>query len=594
MIEVTRNRAGLLWHRTHGAPLLPADCGPFIAFLSPATRIENEAELRSVLGLAADTSLQELLLAAWRRWGRDLPDKLRGAFAVGIFDAATASLFLFRDVSGLAPVYYIAVSDRLVVAGTSRIARAIFGRPIDPDLKFHATFLHGVWASRDATFFAGMKRLPAAHHVTFSLEHNGEPACYWSPSTVPFAAPSNDTLGRFQEVFDNSVRRHYRKGMSALQLSGGLDSSAILGSLLASGLAAHDLPCLAMTYRETHGWSDGPYLDSLKGYAGILLKEVPSDTHGPLVDMERWLEVLDGPYVSYGHSVASNLLHVAASLGLTNLYSGHGGDEVIGYGTGRLNELAQARRWIRLWCESVGISRLSQRSRSSLMRSYLAHYQKVRWIDAWIRRVFRDPGSPSEMSLSNQAIEMLDPDEIVPPTVLSRGDHDDRMVQAEMLEHPVQQLSLETIGQCSVAAGIETVMPFYSRDLIDLAVSLPSDWKLRFGQTRYILREAMRGRLPEDVRMRQTKFDFTAPFVAGLHAQRELVLDWTADKPRLLVDLVKSERLSRARDHLDQFGTMMSPDDARFLWRCTVLAIWGQQVDPAPAPPPLEPLYEPS
>lgn len=594
MISATRDLSGMLWRRSGGEATHQARHPDFpaavVAFLSLASRLDNAEELRSVLRLPRDAGCEQILLQGWHKWGSELPDRLRGAFAFAIFEPRQRRLFLARDISGMAPLYYIATRDQVAVADTSRMVRGIFGQALDLDRNFHAAFLSGIFASREDSFFTGLQRLPAAHIAEFRAEADGELRSYWSAGTVEREERADDAAERFRALFDRAAARRYQPGNTALLLSGGLDSSAILGSLTANGVEPRELPCMVETYRKTAGWNDEAYLSSLQRRFRLTFHEVPGDLHDPLCDMEEWLQVLDGPYVSYGHSGASNMLKVAATQGWTNLLSGHGGDEVVGYGAGRLNELARSRRWLRLWRETAGVAALSGKSRIRFMRRYLTHNPKYRRIELRILHHFPDPQQSEEPSLSDEMMAMLDPDQLTPRRVDTRSDHDEHMVHVEALENPIQQLALETIGQCSRATGVETEMPFYDRDLIEYSLSLPSDWKLRNGMTRYVMREAMRDRLPRDVLARQTKYDFTRPFLAGLCANREAVLDWTAPKPGLLADMVNEGRLARVREDVVRKGTGIDTDDARFVWRCTIMAMWQAQIERTPASPQLVPL----
>lgn len=593
MIETTRDLSGLLWRRSE--PVGDArGRRAVLAFLSPSTRIDNMDALRRTLGLAGEASVEQVLLEGWRVWGDELANRLRGAFAFAIFEPQRQILSLVRDISGLAPLFYVAAPNCLAVAATSRMARALFGQELSLDEVFHAEFLNSQSTTRGRTFFAGLSRLLPAHILEFSAASDGEMRRYWSPHDVPRDVPCDDAAARFRKLFDRSVLRSFHPGKTAVLLSGGMDSSAILGAVTANGIAPSEIPCLTKTYRGTRGWSDAHYLDVLRDHFDLELNEVPSDRHDPLEAIGEYLALLDGPYLSYGHSVTAKLQKVARARGWTTLLSGHGGDEVVGYGSGRLNELARAHRWLSVWRETAGVAQLSRDSRLRFMRNYLTHYPAYRPLERVIRKILPDTQTAGDPSLSDRAEDLVGAEQLTYVSLQSRRDHDERMLHLEALESPMQPLAIESIMQTSRAAGVVTEMPFYDRDLIEFSLSLPSHWKLRGGLTRFVLREAMRSRLPREVLERGTKYDFTAPFVAGLSDQREQVLDWTAGTHHLFRDLVNLDRLERVRHVLGRKGTELENDDARFIWRCTVLCMWLDQFDPTVPPPELVPLLEPA
>jgi len=182
--------------------------------------------------------------------------------------------------------------------------------------------------------------------------------------------------------------------------------------------------------------------------------------------MKHWLTVMDGPFLRYGHSVSFKLLPIAKALGFTEIYSGHGGDEIVSYGTGRLNELAKEKKWLTLWREVKLLAKTYERNPYAFFYQYRLHFN-----------IFR-------------------------------------------------ATSLEVFALCAEASDVTVHMPFFDRDLGEFCLSLSSDLKLRHGLTRYILREGMKNIMPESVRLRKDKFDFSSNFKNGLFADPGELLYW--------------------------------------------------------------------
>lgn len=581
MIRVTSDRSGAVWTPSASG----AACGreAELVFVSRLVRLDNRDQLVDILEIGRASSVDAILLNGWSRWREGLPEKLKGQFAFAIFDNQNETLFIARDTFGEAPLFYFVGADRIVVADASRTVRELAGCDLQPNLQACADFLNGGYGTQDSTFFDGLSRLPAGCWTKFHGTFSSPITRYWSPAQFgkdrEMACNPADQVAAFRDAFDRSVMARYQPGSTAILLSGGLDSSAILGSLIAQGVAPRDISCLIKTYRKSRDWRDERSLASLQRHFGLAFHEIASDRHDPLQDMETWLEVLDGPYVSYGHSVASNLLFEAKRVGWHSLYSGHGGDEVVGYGMGRINELARQGRWFEVWRETKGMALLGGQSRVRIMRKYLTHNPGYRRLERHLLRVFPDAQQDPNVSLNDHAAALLGEFGTAKASSILRSDHDDLMLQIEALEDPVQQLALETINQSGRSLGITTQMPFYDRDLVELSLSLPSSLKLQDGMSRYVLRAAMSGRLPDDVLSRQDKFDFTDPFVAGLVAHKERILDLTQQgEGGLLTDLAHAGRLKRVRDQLARTGTGLVPEDAHFIWRCSVLAIWQGQL----------------
>ena len=588
MIHHLPDKSGFVAHRAMlGAA--DGDTSAAVVFISSGTVIDNRIELAGRLGLDDSVGNEPLLLTAWHRWREGMADHLRGAFAFAIYDAVSGSLFMARDIFGRAPVFFYVDADHVVAGATSRIARAIAPVTMPLDRRMCADFIHGIFVERTNSFFLGLERLPPAHWMKIDRDQV-QTVRYWSPDAIAPRQALADAPEQFREIFDRAVDRACGGHNPALMLSGGLDSSAILGSIMARDVLAKAPDCLSKTYRKSGNWVDAPFIEVLQRQFDLSVTEIPCDDHDPLADMEFWLDVLDGPYVSYGHSVASQLLPIARDMGHDCVLSGHGGDEIVSYGMGRINELAVHRRWLRLWIETKGMTGLSGQSRVRVLRKYLTHYPRYRAVERRIQRRFPDRAIVEDPALPDPLIETLDPARYTIGSVMDRIDHDEHMIHVESLENPVQPLALETIGQCSRAVGLETAMPFYDRELVELTLSLPSEWKLRNGFSRYVLRRAMAERLPDRVVRRRDKFDFTNAFVAGLVKHREKVLALTADANGILSEYVNLSRLSSVRDRLSSPDPSMPPADARFIWRCAVFAMWLGQLSMRPAPLAMMPL----
>lgn len=552
-----------------------ADTSAYLLFLSPETHIHNAEQIAPMLGLSQDTGNAQLLLEAWSQWGRDCPRKLRGTFAFGIFDPQARTLFVVRDVFGLAPVYYQADGHAIGLAAQSRLLRAVMPVERERNLNFYADFAYGIFSDNQSTFFGGINRLPPAH-IWEVREDESTQTRYWNPADIGIEYGADDPVQAFRDKFDRSVLRSLADGdQNAITLSGGLDSSAIAGTLQAYD-ALSQAKVITKTYYDTKGWNDQPYLDALAKRFDLDTTTVPSDAHDPLSDMEHWLQVLDGPYVSYGHSVASQLLTLSAKMGRTNILSGHGGDEVVSYGWGRLNELALARRWRTLWRELPGASGLSKGSHWPLLAFYLNHYKPLRPLYRAAMKFAQGRGSDAPQAISRDLHHEVGLDRYNFLRAENRLSHTEQDLHVQALTDPIQPLALETITQCSRAAGVRTAMPFYCQDLVEHTLALPPELKMQGGLTRFILRQAMKDRLPENILQRKDKYDFTGSFIRGLKTHKEKLLDWTQDSTHLLDDFMHRPTIEAIRDQLAS-GANISTSEGQIIWRAAVLRMWLEE-----------------
>jgi len=156
-----------------------------LVFLSPNTNIINRAELESLFfSNKASPTLEDVILAAWSHWGRDMANKLRGAFGFAIFDKESRSLYIARDNFGVSPVYTSIDKDKIIVGSSSRLVRACLQPNIKRDTLMLADFLSGAALESENTFFEDIKRIPSGHwmHLT---QKDAVKERYWHVTDVP-------------------------------------------------------------------------------------------------------------------------------------------------------------------------------------------------------------------------------------------------------------------------------------------------------------------------------------------------------------------------------------------------------------------------
>jgi len=488
-----------------------------LVFLSPNTNIINRAELESLFfSNKASPTLEDVILAAWSHWGRDMANKLRGAFGFAIFDKESRSLYIARDNFGVSPVYTSIDKDKIIVGSSSRLVRACLQPNIKRDTLMLADFLSGAALESENTFFEDIKRIPSGHwmHLT---QKDAVKERYWHVTDVPadvhYASPDQE----FKRRFSKSTKQGFVQGKTALMLSGGMDSSSI------------------------------------------------------------------------------KLLPIANALGYTEVYSGHGGDEIVSYGTGRLNELAKARDWLTLWREVKLVAKTYERNPYVFFYQYRLHFNIFRRLQKKFQRKrpkTAEKNAVNVNSLSEALADQVDTSRYYVKSVRSRLNHDERMVHNDTLAHPLQATSLEVFALCAEASGVTVHMPFFDRDLGEFCLSLPSDLKLKNGLTRYILREGMKNIMPESVRLRKDKFDFSSNFKNGLFADPDRLLKLTDPNSIPISDFVNVDWLQTLRNKIKQGHTDFHITEAFFLWRVVILGYWLKIESEQPEKPILTQLWK--
>ena len=342
-------------------------------------RIDNRGELEERLGLRdmARMSMAELIGHLYLKYKNLCPSFILGDFSFLVFDTRDHSVFGARDQFGVRPFYYYAAHDRFVAAST---IGALLQSNVSDAIDDHgmADFVAGAFSDTCITLYRDIKRLPPGHWIRVDARHlRMEP--YWALPEAEREA-RHDQAEEFQHIFEQAVQCRMTGTTSGSLLSGGLDSSSIamVAQRCLTERQSAPLPSFSMTFHATPKWNEGAFIHAVLNAGQFMPHFLPSDDHDPLSAMATMLTEQEGPFLAYNHSVSRRLYRFARQTGVDTLLDGHGGDEVVSHGFGRLNELAMDRRWLRLWREAGGIAPLFGMSTRKVISPYLDHVRTIR------------------------------------------------------------------------------------------------------------------------------------------------------------------------------------------------------------------------
>lgn len=314
--------------------------------------IYNHAELRSLLETGGvrfrSRSDTEVVLEAYRAWGRDALRRLRGMFAFALYDDTNSTLLLARDRAGEKPLFYRHDSTGLWFASELKALLADPAAPRRLNLAAADSYFAYGYVSGSACILEGYRKLPPGHSLTIDLT-TGRTALvrYWALPEPPSAASScdaNELVERLERLLIASVRRQLVADVPvAVLLSGGLDSSLITAAAVQS---FDDLKTFTVTFPGHTSFDEAPYARLVANHFGT------DHTEMPLEPMEveflpKLARQFDEPIADHAiipTAVLARMVRSSATVAL----GGDGGDELFG-GYGHysfLHRLAQARSWI--------------------------------------------------------------------------------------------------------------------------------------------------------------------------------------------------------------------------------------------------------
>jgi asparagine synthase (glutamine-hydrolysing) len=496
-------------------PMTSADGAAVLVFNGEIFNyVELREELRARGHRFRSTGDAEVLLHAYLEWGEECLPRLNGEWAFVVYDRRTKSLFGARDRFGIKPLYRVRVPG--AVAWASEIKALLALPEYRPSVNWRAAGAYLTSARLDystETFFGGVQALPAAS--AFVVDRGGRERewLYWS-LPAPGAAPlAEHPAAAFAELFEDAVRIRLRSDVPlGVCLSGGLDSTAVICAMDRARLSnGNGQPVTAFTYHH-RDFDERRYVDATVDRTGASTHRLEMD-HVALWDLaEPVMRAHDEPVHTLTAMVGYELMRMIASCGIRVILNGQGADETLaGYDSyfsdAWYSDLRRGRAWrawreIRTYTAAHGGSSLGHLSavvqhlaRAELRRTpwyrTLAHRRQRRRAvrDGW----FRDAALPGGDDVPPFESPDLD-------TVLRRSITTDPL-----------PLYLRVEDRNSMAHSVEVRLPMLDYRLVELAVSLANEWKIRGPWNKFVLREAMRDRIPEIVRVRVDKMGFPAP-----------------------------------------------------------------------------------
>jgi asparagine synthase (glutamine-hydrolysing) len=455
-------------------------------------RLDDRAALLSSLERRLDTDADGmgdvgLVVLAYRKWGTACARHLLGDFAFCIWDRDRRSLVGARDHFGVKPFYIARRGRTLIVSNVLRSLRRhplVSGR-LD-DRAVGDLILFGLAMDPTRTMFADISRLPPAHVLVCPAGGAHRVERYWALQTGDAIRhrDARETVEEFEAALRLAVSDRVRGGPIAVLMSGGLDSSSV--AAMAADVLGPSAPAALRAVTgvyETVAEDEERHYSSLVGTRlNIGIDHLPLDGYALF---DRW----DGSGLppeptaeSMTASTADMLARVAAHAGA--VLTGDGGDPLLLPSTcmAQIGRVPFARLMADLW------ACLRLRARPPLgIGSIVRRWRGVDAVDppAWLGTSLRQSVDPRQRRREIDAQRTID-----------RGP---RSAAVNAIVDPWWPSTFETYDPGATGQPVAIRYPFFDVRLVDLAVRLPS---FPFCVNKHVLREAMRGRLPEDVRLR--------------------------------------------------------------------------------------------
>ncbi len=541
--------------------------------------IYNYLELRDELGADrfVTTSDTEVILHAYRKWGVDCLQHLRGMFAFALWDEAQHTLFCARDRFGIKPFYYTVVGDIFYFASEVK-ALLPFMERIDTDLEGFKDYLSFQFCLAGKTLFANVHELLPGHMLSVG-PGAPEPKRYWEVYyNLDFDHTATYFETQLQDILTESVALHLRSDVPVgAYVSGGVDSSIVAS--LASRHEPEDF--IGFTGKFSYGpdYDESSYARELAAACGFPLQEVTIEACDFIESIRKVIYHLDYPVAGPG-AFPQYMVSQLASQHRKVVLGGQGGDEIFG-GYARyliayfeqcikaaIDGTAQNGNFIVTY-ESI-IPNLTALQKYKPM---LQHFWRDGLFDSMDRRYFRliDRAQDLHDEIHWAYLDNYSPFETFQD--IFSGGHVGQESYFDLMTHfdfkTLLPALLHVEDRVSMAHGLESRVPLLDHPLIELAATMPSDIKFKDGTMKHVLRSAMRTVLPASIEQRQDKMGFPVPLAEWMRGEAyDFVYDIFSSQRAMTRDLTNNRRI---RDSLTQ-----EPKFGRKIWGLLCLELWQQ------------------
>jgi asparagine synthase (glutamine-hydrolysing) len=447
-------------------------------------RLDEYDDLCAALGInaAGPKSPDEVILAAYAKWGPACVSRLYGDFAFVIWDERRKLLFGARDRFGVQPLYYAPVENGLLV---SNVFRFVFLNPaVSASINAQAIsdfLLDGFNDDPATTALSDVLRVPPGHCFTWS-EGRLDIQAYWTPER-PGEIRYRDAsqyVEHFREVLDSAVKERLDASPTAIFMSGGLDSTTI--AMSAVSMAAQ-LKAFTVVYDSLFPDPERQFTSIAAGALSIPVRFLSADRWKMFEGWNQlWPEPPDDPFANNMASIAQCASHFSPVA-----LSGHGGDAVMLHDwAAHFTGLAKGGGVGKLALHGLGYIAVTRR---------LPFLRRVAERLRGRRRRFIAP----DQSLINNDLRAQSPHFSRSPAWERLQQTDGQPVQTQILQQAFWQQLFESSVPATTRAPIEVRYPFLSLRLIHFLASIPPlPWLVE----KHLLRAAIQPQLPAAIRKR--------------------------------------------------------------------------------------------
>ncbi len=515
----------------------------------------------------------EVILVLYAIEGAKCLTRLNGMFAIAIWDSKERELFLARDRFGIKPLYYTETNDGIVFASEIKALLAAPGVVSRACLPLIDTYFKFGYVPGERTLFEDVRKLLPGHCLMIGPQGTRK-KCYWDLEYKPdLHRSSQQTAVELRQLLLDAVRIHMRSDVPVgVFLSGGLDSSTTVALLAEGGF--NNVKTFSVAYREGAEYDETPY-------ARVIAESFHTDHHVLYVDpnefrdfVPRFVWYMDEPVTE---AAAISLYFIAKLLReyVTVALSGEGADELYaGY------DIYKYMCWIETYRKlPQAVRKLLEPTLGIVANDKLNKYIRLaqKPLEERYYGVSLNGIDHSDTLFTKAFMEISESINPYAPLAYSYEktvgrDPLTRMLYNDLNSWLVDDLLIKA-DKMTMANSVELRVPFLDYRVVEHAATIPSSMKLHGGESKWILKQAMKDRLPNLV-LKRKKRGFPTPLASMFRSNMFPYLrDLLLSAPSLNRGYFQRDAIERLiKEHYEN-----SKDHHKLLWQLAVLEEWHRQ-----------------
>ena len=489
---------------------MTSHCGRFIMVYNG--EVYNYKEVANNLNILnwKTSSDSEVILEAFIKWGVDFVNELNGMFAIAIYDLKKNKLFLFRDRMGIKPMYYSKYGENLIFASELKAIKQLKKNKKLNHSSIYA-YLHLGYIPKNQTFYENIFKLNPGSYIEFSKNKYKETQYWFIENKIQNKTISdfNSSKNQLKFLLQDSIKKRLISDVPiGTFLSGGTDSSIV--SAVAQEVSNSPINTFSIGFKEAK-YNESEHAKKVANHLGTNHYEFILTQEEALIELENIMEHFDEPFAD-SSALPTMLVSKMAKKYVTVCLSGDGGDELfMGYG---------AYNWAKrfsnplLWRSRKTISLLlSKASKNYFKRAGLVFNSPKENLKSHIfsqEQLFFSEIELYKLLKSKCVKKNNTINEINIEKKLNRElNLNEKQAFFDLNNYLVDDL-LVKVDRSSMYSSLEARVPLLDHRIIEFALNINEDLKIKNGTQKYLLKELTFDYIPKEI-MERPKWGFSIP-----------------------------------------------------------------------------------